>query len=37
MKKKPETVKPHKILVRILAGVCAVLILLSAFFFAFFP
>lgn len=36
MKKKPETVKPHAMVVRILAGVCAVLIILSAFFFAFF-
>lgn len=36
MKKKPVTVKPRALIVRVLAGICAVLILLSAFFFAFF-
>ena len=36
MKKKTETVKPHALIVRVLAGTCAVLIILSAFFFAFF-
>jgi hypothetical protein len=36
MKKKPEPVKPRAMFVRIIAGICAVLIILSAFFFAFF-